>query len=398
MDKKSMLYPRYARHMENYKEKLLKLDVPEPNKQKFLAFMTKVEADGTGEAQRLSYFQRVIPFIELIGDTELKDVTKSQMEQIIAAWRNGKNYKQSTINKSVENLKAFYRWLFDLTSQDPAPDAVRWIKREKSSNKLRAEDLWNEHDMEEVMKKARSLRDKCILSILYEAGLRPGELRGLKMRDVYVNKDMVRLYVAGKTERARGERTVPILRSYNLVRMWISQHPRRNEPDAWIWTFEKEPLKDVTLRFMVRALARKAGIVKPAYPYILRHTALTRFYKKLPGTIASKLAGHVPGSKHAETYCHLAMEDLDDSVRDMNGVPVEKREEEQITCHKCGQTLNIGDKICPSCSLVQDSEMAVKRMDDVEEALNIRAGILSLGKKYPELGELIDRLLDKEFK
>ena len=111
MDKKSMLYPGYKSQMENYKEKLLKLDVPQSNKKTFLDFMTKLEADGTGEAQRLSYYQRIIPFMVLIGKTRFKAVTKKQMEKVIASWRNGKNYKQSTINKSVENLKAFYRFL-----------------------------------------------------------------------------------------------------------------------------------------------------------------------------------------------------------------------------------------------------------------------------------------------
>lgn len=116
----------------------------------------------------------------------------------------------------------------------------------------------------------------------------------------------------------------------------------------------------------------------------------------MTGTTASKIAGHSPGSKQAQTYCHLSVEDLESSVKEMNGIRPEDTEEEKNNCHKCGQTLAVGDGICPSCGLAHDEESASKRIEIVEEALNIRAGIKALGEKYPELGGLISGLLDKE--
>lgn len=400
MDRKDVLYPKLHKRLERIKENLkASKEVSKANKELILGFLVSREASGTGTSQQISYMDRLIPMAKIIGKRNFRSLGRQDMEGIFADYKKSpkktNKYSQASLNKIMQTTKCFFRWLYGLSSVDPAPEPVRWMERKNCPNKLRAEDLWTEEDMEKIIKVARSLRDKCILSVFYEAGLRPGELRGLKIKDVVINGDMIRLYVAGKTEKKMGERVVPILRSYQLLRMWLSQHPKSNDTDAWLWSFGKDPMKEVTLRFMVGKLAEKAGIKKPTNPYILRHTALTRFYKKLPGTVASKLAGHVPGSKESQTYCHLAESDLDNAVRELNGSP-RKETEEKIKCLKCGQSLGIGDRICPMCGLVQDDGTALKRMNDVEEALNVNAALKVLGRKYPELGELINTLLKRE--
>jgi hypothetical protein len=213
---------------------------------------------------------------------------------------------------------------------------------------------------------------------------------------------MVRLYVAGKTRRKSGERLVPILRSYNLMRMWLSEHPRSDDPDAWLWTFGKEPLGETNLRMLVWNLMKKAKVSKPRNPYIFRHSALTRFYRDLPGTVASKLAGHAPGSKEAATYTHLSAEDLENAVRTLNGVQ-KKENVESFKCHKCDQTLGIGDRLCPACGLAQDSEVALKVANETQSAVDFMKGLDVLSVQNPELKELKDKMkelvskmLDKE--
>jgi site-specific recombinase XerD len=218
MSRKDELYPHLRKGLDRAKLRIANSEIMEGNKKSLLDFLVKLEADGTGKPQIISYIDRLKPIAELIGDKPFKEVTKREMETVFAEYRK-KGLSKSSMNKTVECLKAFYRWVHDLSSQDPAPEVVRWLKRENVPNGLRPEDLWSDSDMEKVMNSTRSLKDKCIMSVLFEAGLRPGELRGLRIKDVVVKKDMVNLYVAGKTERVGGERVVPLLRSYNVMRM-----------------------------------------------------------------------------------------------------------------------------------------------------------------------------------
>jgi site-specific recombinase XerD len=406
VNRKDALYPHLEKRLEKDKKRIENAQISQVNREHLKAFLVKLEADGVSKPQIISYVDRLLPIAKILGDTDFKQATKRDMEGVFAQLRRGyiprgkdkkamRPYKQSSMNKCMECVKSFYRWLHDLSSTDPAPDAVRWLRSQKASNSIRAEDLWTEQDIETVMKTAKYLRDKAMLSVLYECGLRPGELRGLKMKDVHINGDMVRLYVAGKTEKKLGERMVPAVRSYHLLRTWVSQHPGRDNPEAWLWSFGDEPIKEITVRFLVQRLVNKAKIKKPGNPYILRHTALTRFYKKLSGSVASKLAGHAPGSKEAETYCHLSADDMDNSVRELNGL--ERKEIHEFTkCVKCGQSLGVGDKLCPMCGLAQDQEVALKQAENVDQAVLLKAGLEALSRKYPELDKLITPLLNRE--
>jgi len=403
MENKELLYPKLRERLEGAKRALMASEASETNKKQLSGFLVKLEADGTSKAQMVSYLDRLTPVAELLGDIEFKEATKRDMEKVFAAYRtygptckeHNRQYSESSLLKAKQCIKCFYRWLFDLTSQDPAPVAVRWLPCRKVKNTLRSEDMWTEKDMEKVMEVARTLRDKCLLSVLFETGLRPGEIRGLRMRDVKANGDMIRLYVRGKTEKKMGERMVPVLRSYKMLTMWVSQHPGSSDPNAWLWTFGKDPINESTFRFMVRELAKKAGINKPVNPYILRHSALTRIYKSMPGTIASKLAGHAPGSKESDTYCHLADEDFDNSVREMNGV-ARKDKKETVNCMECGHALGVGDKLCSMCGRAKDQESAFLRIGDVEEALSVKRAMEAIRDKYPELGTLMDAIMKKE--
>ena len=136
---------------------------------------------------------------------------------IYAEWRNRKTYKQSSVNKATECLKSFFRWVYDLSYQDPAPECVRWLKRESDINDIRAEDLWTEDDITKVINATRSDLYKTMISVAYESGLRPGELRSLKIGDIKFNEDVVRIYCKGKMLRKKGERVVPIVRCYNIL-------------------------------------------------------------------------------------------------------------------------------------------------------------------------------------
>jgi ribosomal protein L37E len=84
----------------------------------------------------------------------------------------------------------------------------------------------------------------------------------------------------------------------------------------------------------------------------------------------------------------------------MNGEP-KKHETESINCHKCGRALEIGDKICPKCGLVQDSETALKRADYTKDAENFMYGLEVLSQQNADLKalkekmqEMVNRMMD----
>jgi len=318
------------------------------------------------------------------------------MEKAFAAWRrgrrDGKPYRQATINKAVECLKSFYRWLFGLSSEDPAPEAVRWLKKEKEICEIRPEDLWTEEDVTKVLNATESQLYKTLISVAYESGLRPGELRGLKLKDIQFVGDIVRIYCRGKTAKKTGERVVPLIRSYDILKRWVYNHPRKDDPNAWLWTFGDKPLPERNFSIQLQRLARKVGLKKPAHPYILRHTALTRMYKALPTAVARRLAGHTGNSQMVDVYCHLAMSDLENSVRRLNGLPPRESEEQNPLCPECRNPLPVGALECLKCGAKLSTKSACELDEESRRLMKLGKAVL---KRVEENPEILDLLLGK---
>lgn len=391
-ENRSELYPQLERNLHSAIKSLKESEeICKENRQALIDFLTKLEADGTSSAQRLSYISRIRPIAKLMGNMTFKSVTKKQMEGIIAKYRTIRKLKQNSMNKTVECLKAFYRWLFDLTSADPCPESVRWLKRESEVNNIRPEDLWTEEDVTKLINATRSLRTKAMISLAYESGMRPGELRALKIRDIVFNGDMVRVYCRGKLERKMGERCIPVLRCYNIIKLYIESHPRRNEPEAWLWSYGKKPIIEHYFREQLKNLAKKVGLKKPAKPLILRHSALTRLYGNLPGETARVLAGH-EDSRRARTYCHLSKEQLENAVRELNGFEKKEEQETKPICKKCGAVLDLGSSICGHCGLPQDSKTALEKMEEEETLRKIGKASLERVERDPKF---LDTLLEE---
>lgn len=50
------------------------------------------------------------------------------------------------------------------------------------------------------------------------------------------------------------------------------------------------------------------------FPYLLRHSRLTKLYRDLPEQIVKKYAGHSPDSKMPAVYSHISSKDVKDVI------------------------------------------------------------------------------------
>jgi integrase/recombinase XerD len=81
-----------------------------------------------------------------------------------------------------------------------------------------------------MIENATNLRDKAFISTLYESGCRIGELLPIKLRSVVFDEYGAVLIVDGKT----GMRRIRLISSVPLLANWISNHPFKNNPDAFL--------------------------------------------------------------------------------------------------------------------------------------------------------------------
>ena len=130
-------------------------------------------------------------------------------------------------------------------------------------------------------------RNKAIILVLVDCGLRLGELLNLKAIDVNMEQQLLK--VDGKTgERVVrfGSTTAKALRKYMKVRNSINGH----SDSLWIIA-EGSPLKDSSVETLFIALSKKAGI--NVNPHLLRHTFATLWLRNGGDSLMlQRLLGH----------------------------------------------------------------------------------------------------------
>lgn len=118
------------------------------------------------------------------------------------------------------------------------------------------------------------IRNRCILELMYRAGLRVGEVLTLEPRDVDVAAGTIRV-VDGKGGDGTGYFTADALRQ--LLEEW-KRVRRRLQPAAGAPLFCTLAGRPVGVRYtqkMIQRYARRAKITATCTPHVLRHTFAT---------------------------------------------------------------------------------------------------------------------------
>jgi integrase/recombinase XerD len=119
------------------------------------------------------------------------------------------------------------------------------------------------------------LRNRCMLALMYRAGLRVSETCGLHLRDLRRSEAQIHL----RPEVTKGAKeafvyldpaTLALLERWKTVR----RHYAARRPHLFT-TLAGEPVGRRYCWHMVRRYARRAGIDRPVHPHMLRHTFAT---------------------------------------------------------------------------------------------------------------------------
>jgi site-specific recombinase XerD len=208
--------------------------------------------------------------------------------------RNVRKYAPKTINLYLYSLKCFYGMFL------PGKNVMEGIPRMKEP--IKRPEVLSRSEVEALIEKASNLKMKAVNAVFYSSGIRLSECMHLKLTDIDSSRMVLRIE-SGKGGRDRfavlSPRTLGILREY-----WKEYRPKQ-----YLFTgrLDDRPLSKRRFYGYVVDAARLAGIKKPVYPHLLRHTFATHLLESgTPLGVIQDLLGHASIGTTAE-YTHVSM-------------------------------------------------------------------------------------------
>lgn len=178
----------------------------------------------------------------------------------------------ATVSIAFRTLRGFFSWAIreDVLARSPMERMRAPSVPEELTQVLTAED-WSK-----LMKSCSGTgfedrRDTALLLVLYDTGMRRGEVARIRVDDLEWSSNRIFLGAeASKSKRGRiapmSRKVVRALDRYVRVR---SQHPHSDEP--WLWLGKRGQLGDSGILQMVERRGLSAGL-QGLHPHVFRHT------------------------------------------------------------------------------------------------------------------------------
>lgn len=220
---------------------------------------------------------------------DLKRLSKEDIDKYYFYLRE-KGYKEWTIVtkwKCFKKICKFIRKNIDLSE---------WVIRIPKTEP----EILTLEEIRAIINNLKNLRDKLIVMLLYESGMRIRELLNLKKKDIIFDEYGAILRIQGKT----GLRYIRIIKTVELLKIYIN-------------LINSERLFEITHRCVVKNIkeaCKRAGIKKRVYPHLFRHTRATHLAKYLTEPELKTYFGWSNDSKMPAIYVHLSSRDVDEKI------------------------------------------------------------------------------------
>jgi len=157
-------------------------------------------------------------------------------------------------------------------------------------------------------------RNRCILEVLYSCGLRVSELVNLKISDVFLDEQFIRVFGKGSKQRLVpiGE---PAIRAIRLYRQGRDAGPvQKAAEDILFLNHRGGKMSRVAVFNIVKEQARIAGIRKEISPHTFRHSFATHLVENGADLrVVQQMLGH-ESILTTEIYTHIDTRKWQDTI------------------------------------------------------------------------------------
>lgn len=223
-------------------------------------------------------------------------------------------FQPSTVHSYLRSLNQFLTWAREEGEEAPAKAQLPRLKRHQL-------EVLSREEVNRLEAAADSERDKLLIRLMADCGLRLNEVLGLRVGDLRRDGRSRLLRVV----QAKGgdQRLVPVPPA-----LWerLRRHAERGRPADYdgsrVFVTRRRhaggnysALEPRTVQNMVASAAEQAGIGRRVHPHLLRHSYATNALNRRMNPVAlQRIMGHADMTMISEVYSHLTGADLYDAA------------------------------------------------------------------------------------
>jgi integrase len=270
-----------------------------------------------------------LPWCKDNGLTGLSQVTSRRMTALSvmlleSPGASGRQLSKATVHSYTRGIRGFLQWCANEGEGNAAKPTLPRLPR-------RLLDVLDRDEIDALEAAGETERDRIMLRILGDCGLRSYELASLCPDQIIRHDRQANLHVHGKGERDRFVPLPPSL-SRRLERYLRAVRPRDAQCDEIFVSLRRgrsgdyEPLTQSGILQLVKRTAYQAGIEKRVYTHLLRHSFITNCLRDgMSPILVAKIVGHSSMRMIERVYSHLTDQDAYDAMMEMYATSDKRR-------------------------------------------------------------------------
>ncbi len=244
----------------------------------------------------------------------IRDIRTYDIFEFMNYVADDRNNVSSTRQRKSSALKSFFKYLTiheNLLSENPT-DNLTPPKAKKALPHFLS--LEQSIELLNAVEGPDQERDRCMLTLFLNCGMRLSELVGINISDVLRNNDTLRILGKGNKER------MVYLNSACLeaIDAYLAVRPKDGVIDrnALFLSSRKQRISPKTVQYIVKKYLDKIGLSGPGYSvHKLRHTAATLMYRY--GDVDIRVLQDILGHENlgtTEIYTHTSSRQMEDAI------------------------------------------------------------------------------------
>lgn len=236
-------------------------------------------------------------FMFYFKDKDLATVESKEINDYIGHLVQKERISPSEQNQRINSIKFYYEKILEKEKY------LYTIDRPRKGSSLPS--VLSKNEIKNIIAHCNNIKHKCILSLIYSAGLRRSELINLKI--TAINSERGWIEIRG----AKGKKDRYTLLSAALLEQ-LREYYKKYRPKYWLFegNSANSQYSATSISNILREAAHKAGIYKRVTPHMLRHSFATHLLEQ--GTdlrYIQELLGH-GSSKTTEIYTHVSTRNI----------------------------------------------------------------------------------------